>query len=1135
MSEKEKEYKFSGKVVRCTYNTPDFKIFALDVDKQKYPDIKHTKYGNVSILGELHELTIGVDYDIVAIEQVSKYGISYKVLNIKRDVPTTQEDMQLFLQEILTPNQAKVLYENYPDIVQRVKENRLDDIDLNKLKGIKEYTFNVIKNKIIENFCLADLVIEFQGYLNLSIIKKIYNKYPSIESLKEKLKSDPYKCLCGLAGVGFKTADGLLLDMEKASKKNIAEGKKPIIEFETDLKSSPQRCLSCLLYLLNENETEGHTKMNLVDLRKECMQLVPTCSHHFVEVVKSPSIYYNKDTMDVALKRTYDLEHQISKTLLYGLNQKSNVWDYNTEKFRNVNGTTLSDEQMKIVENICKYNINILNGAAGCVDCDTEFFNGTEWKKMSDYIQGERVLQYNSDGTANLVNPLAYIKNKCNYLWEFSGRYGLDQCLSDNHNVVYTTKTLYNKDNKVKFIKFSELKDIHESGKRFYGKFITTFDYEGNGVNISDDELRLMVAIISDGCFVKNNKHRNCMVNVKKDRKKQRIEYLLKQNNIEYDTYISDKKSHEGYTTYRFYYDKLLSKKYPKYLYQCNKHQFQIIFDEIFYWDGNFNGYKQWYSSDVENVNFIQFVGTILGYKSSITKYDTRENSYIDGREIIRNEPTYTVYFAKRTLLGLNNDVRTPDKWTKFNKYRTKDGYEYCFTVPSHMLILRRNGNIFITGNCGKSFSTQAIINMLKEHKKSFKLFSPTGKAAKVLHDFTNESTTTIHRGLGWTPNGFIFNKNNKLKCDIVIVDEFSMVDIHLFNSLLEAIDFNTTKLLLIGDNAQLISVGCGNLLHDFMETDLIPTVTLTKVFRYGEGGLMKVATDVRFCKTYLNSSMKSQMTIFGDNKDYTFVDLASEAIPKTVVALYQKLLDMGNSIDNIQVLTAKNIGDCGTAVLNNMIQKVANPNYGSNDNMKVGETTYYKGDLIIQKVNNYKAEIDLNSLHEDERNFYNDIDETPTAFIANGETGVIKEIYNSYIIIDFDGICVKYYRNDMNMIGLGYSITIHKSQGSSIDNVILCTPQSHIFMLNSNILYVGLTRMRKKCFHLGTLTSVNQAVGKKANLTRHTFMQQLLLNMTESEYMDTEVLVESTENNYDNDSELPWYSNAELEKMGII
>lgn len=792
MSKEEKEYKFSGKVVRCTYDTPDFRIFALDVDSKKYPDIKKNKYNNVTILGELHELTVGVTYEISAVEQLGKYGMSYKVLNIKRDVPTTEEDMYLFLSEILTPNQAKVLYENYPDIVQRVKENRLDDIDFNKLKGIKEYTFGVIKRKIIENFCLADLVVEFQGFLNLSMIKKIYAKYTSIEKLKEKLAQDPYKCLCGLAGVGFKTADGILLDMEKASKANIEKGKKPIIEFKSDLRTSPERCLSCLLYMLEENENNGHTKMNLADLRAEMMKLVPACANHFVTAVKADEIHYNKDTMDVALSRTYNLEHKIAQTILYVLHTKKDEWDCDIEKYRTVNGSTLSDEQMGAVANVCKYPISILNGAGGT----------------------------------------------------------------------------------------------------------------------------------------------------------------------------------------------------------------------------------------------------------------------------------------------------------------------------------------------GKSFSTQAVINMLKDHHKTFRLFSPTGKAAKVLADYTKENATTIHRGLGYTPMGWGYNQEHKIMCDIVIIDEFSMVDIQLFKRVIDAVDFNTTKLLLIGDNAQLPSVSCGNLLHDFMETKLIPTTTLTKVFRYGEGGLMKVATDVRFCEPYLTSSMKSKMTTFGDNKDYTFVDLPSEVIPQNVVGLYKKLLEKGYSIDDIQVLTAKNVGDCGTVVLNNMIQKVANPNYGSEVFMKVGDTTYFEGDLVIQKVNNYKAELDLQHLSEWEKDMYSASEDVPTAFIANGETGIVREIYKSYCIIEFDGVFVKYYRADMQMISLGYSITIHKSQGSSIKIVILCTPQSHIYMLNSNLLYVGLTRMKEGCYHLGALNSINQAVKKKANLTRHTHMQELLLTMPEKEYMaldKSEKKKSEIDDTEEDTEELPW------------
>lgn len=790
---KEQEYKFSGRVERCIYSSEDFKVYALDVNIKKYPDIKQNKFGNVSISGELSELTIGVEYEVVGIETPSKNGMGYKVLNIKRDIPTSAEDMYLFLQEILTPNQAKVLYDNYPDIVQRVKENRLDDIDLNKLKGIKEYTFNVIKNKIIENFCLADLVIEFQGYLNLSIIKKIYNKYTSIDKLKEELNKDPYKCLCRLAGVGFKTADSILLEIEKVSNDNIAKGKPPIMNFSENLKESPQRCLACIMYLLEKNESEGHTKMNLAELRSELLKTVPTCAKHFPIAMQSPYVYYNKETMDAALVTTQKTEQMIANTILAYVNDQSNFWDYDVEKYREINGSMLSDEQIQAVQNVCKYTISILNGAGGT----------------------------------------------------------------------------------------------------------------------------------------------------------------------------------------------------------------------------------------------------------------------------------------------------------------------------------------------GKSFSTQAVINMLKEHHKSYKLFSPTGKAAKVLSDYTGETAMTIHRGLGYQPiEHWTFNKDNKLKCDIVIIDEFSMVDIWLFKRVLDAIDFRYTKLLMIGDNAQLCSVGCGNLLHDFMESKLIPTVTLTKVFRYGEGGLMKVATDVRFCQIYLSNNMKSQMTIFGDNKDYTFVDLASEVIPQNAVALYKKLLQKGYTINDIQVLTAKNVGDCGTVTLNNMLQKVANPNYGSQVNIKSGDTVYYVGDLVIQKVNNYKAVMDINSLSEEEIDFYRDKDEAPTAFIANGETGIVKDIMNSYILIDFDGIVVKYTKADLLNVGLGYSISIHKSQGSSIKAVILLTPQSHTFMLNSNLLYVGLTRMKEVCYHLGTLSTVNQAVKKKANLIRHTFMQEMLQSeiqiVNETEIME---LAQPSDNDssWNDEEELPF------------
>lgn len=746
----EKKYKFKGVIERCVYNSPDFKIYAVATDKKQYPELKQNKYDNVSVLGELSDLTLGVEYEFTTVEQESKYGTSYKVLNIRRDLPTTTEGTYIFLSEILTENQAKTLVENYPNIIQMVKDNNLDSIDLSKLKGIGQKTFDIIKNKIITNYCLMELVIEFKNVLSMNMIKRIYDEYSSIDVLKRKLKDKPYTTLTRISRVGFKTADSIILQLQKEN----------IIDFGYDVKTSPDRCLACMIYILEENENEGHTKMNLADLRQKCLKTVPSCAHHFVDVIKNKDIYYNKESMSVSLADTYDTEKYIADTILYNLKNTKNVWNFNTEKYREVNGFELSDEQIKILDVVCKNNIAILNGFAGS----------------------------------------------------------------------------------------------------------------------------------------------------------------------------------------------------------------------------------------------------------------------------------------------------------------------------------------------GKTASTQGLIKMLKNNNKSFVLMSPTGRAAKVLHENTNEPSSTIHRALGYVPPcHWTYNSEHQISTDIVIVDEFSMVDIWLFKKLLDAIDFNRTKLLLIGDNAQLPSVSCGNLLHDFMEANIIPTVTLNKIFRYSSGGLMRVATDTRCCKPYLSSEMKSKATVFGGNQDYTFVDLASEMIPKNVVGLYKKLLDNGNSIEDIQVLTAKNVGDCGAIVLNNMIQKVANPNYGSEVNMKVGDTVYYKGDLILQTVNNYDAIIDTRfaDVDEDEDDIFEE--KVQTAFVANGETGIIKEIYNTYVIVDFGGIRVKYSRSDMNMVKLGYAISIHKSQGGGFKKVILCTPQSHIFMLNSNLLYVGLTRMKEQLYHLGTLQSVNQAVKKKANLSRHTFMGELL------------------------------------------
>lgn len=732
---------------RLVYNSDDFKIYGCSVNSFEYPDIQINKYGLVTIKGNLSELNLGVEYIAKAKEVSDNYGVGYEVINIKRDKPTTIAATRNFLYEILTPNQTDVLLEAYPDIVDRIMNNRLDDIDLSKTKGIKEYTFGVIKNKVIENFKLAEIVEEFRGLFNLSTVKKLYDKYTSVDKIKEVIREEPYLCLCRLGGIGFKTADSLLLTIDKDGKECQKTGKKPILFFGFDLITSYQRAKACVDYLLAENENNGNTYMNIGDLKKQFDTLVPEAKNNLPLILKGDNdIIFDRELLSVCKKQTYETEKYIAERINDALRIHTK-WDCDCSKFQELDGFRLTSEQCKTSQYMCENNIVLL-----------------------------------------------------------------------------------------------------------------------------------------------------------------------------------------------------------------------------------------------------------IGY-----------------------------------------------------------------------------------GGSGKSSSTQAFVNMLNHYNKKYLLLAPTGKAAKVLSSFTNEEAMTIHRGLGYMPpSDWCYNEENKFPYDVIIVDEFSMVDIFLFKHLLEAIDFSKTKLLLIGDDAQIPSVGAGNVLYDLIKSQMIPTIILDKVFRYGEGGLSTVATDTRTGTEYLDKS-KSGMQVFGDDKSYIFMAIGQENIVPYTVKLYQSLLSKGYSMDDIAVLSAYNVGDYGTMVLNKEIQNAVNPNLDGK--IVFGDTEFRLNDIVMNYVNDYKA------IKYDEEY----IDEKNTTFIANGESGRVAKILKNAIVVDYDGTLIYIPKGSMKNIRLAYAISTHKSQGAQYKIVILITPRAHTFMLNSNLLYVGESRAKKYCYHLGEVRTVNLALKKKENFNRKTMLQEFL------------------------------------------
>lgn len=1067
---------FTGTIIRQIFMSENYCMYAVDVDKEKYPNIKFSVFGNAVIGGNLTTLVLNSEYYIKAEERSNDKGYRYEVINIRKADLRSEEDVYTFLQEILTFNQASELYRHYPNIVDLVVSGRSDEVDLSKLHGIKGYTFDKIKEKIIENYALFDLIAEFNGVMTISMMKKLYEKYPSIEKIRNEIRKKPYKCLCGLSRVGFKTADALLLDMEKQG----------IIKFDFDLRSSKERCLACILYFLEENENNGNTKMTMQDLLKQVQKLTPACVNHFVDCIKEneSNIYYDKETLDIALRRTYETEKYIADTIKNTL-EIDKKWDIDYESYRNSGEFPLTDDQLKALELVCNNQISILCGFAGCVDADTEYFNGNEWVRIADYKEGDRVLQYNEDGTANLIEPLDYIKNPEDTLYHFETKYGLNQTLSLNHVVPYITSkgNLHKKT-------FKEVMD-DQNNKGFHGKFITTFGYSGTGIELSDDEIRLMIAVFADGSFHKyslnesSSVYGKVRVNLKKERKKERLEFLLNLLNLPYKKM---KSTSEGYHWY-YFYPPLVEKHFPKEWYNCSKHQLEIIADEVMKWDGCYkknNCYSTTYKSDAD---FIQFVFTALGYRAVIKTDDRRGQEYLTSNKLyIRKSVEYEVLYNKRTLVGMCTDNRLDHTKTKIEEYKTVDGYEYCFTVPSHMLVLRRNDRIFITGNSGKTATTNTLIKMLLDNNKSFLLLSPTARAAKVLSGYTKQDAFTIHRGYGYNPeSGWGYNKENKVPYDIIIADEMSMCDVFLFKHLLDGIDFNTTKLLIIGDKAQLCSVSAGNLLNDLINSRVVPSIFLNKIFRYSDGGLMQAATDTRNSKIYLPKESNKPI-VFGENKDYIFWNCDKEKMIENLKGLYKELLEQCDSPSDIMVLSPQNVGAYGTEAINNVLQKIANKNYGTKNFIKSGETLFYGGDLVMQTKNNYHSQPykEINGVLEE----YGE-----ETLIANGELGVIKNIDKFSVYIDFDGTLIRYKTSDMETIMLGYCISTHRSQGGSAKIVILLSCSSHSFMINSNLNYVGLTRTREKCFHLGNLKTINMAVKKKENLQRKTFLEDLLKN----------------------------------------
>lgn len=321
----------------------------------------------------------------------------------------------------------------------------------------------------------------------------------------------------------------------------------------------------------------------------------------------------------------------------------------------------------------------------GCVDKDTEYFNGREWKKICNYKQGENVLQYNADGTATLEKPLKYHKKDACAMWRVQTKNRLDMVVSEHHNVVYRTVG----SNNLQIKSFHEIRKRIETNKNgFAGNIPKTFMYGGRGVNLSDSEIRLMVAVFADGHFRKECKTNLCYMGLTKKRKRKRIRMLLADCGIEYKL-SSNKEFFCFYAPFR-------AKHYPKEWYDMSNRQLMIVLDEMKHWDGcqyEVGHVPSFFTIHKSDADFIQFAYSACGYSAYITKRDRWDEwRYIEGRLLDNSKPSYTVCAGVKS-----NIVSLKKSWIE--PFKPADGKMYCFTMKSGMWVMRRNNRIIVTGN----------------------------------------------------------------------------------------------------------------------------------------------------------------------------------------------------------------------------------------------------------------------------------------------------------------------------------------------------------------------------------------------------------------------------------------------------
>lgn len=488
----------------------------------------------------------------------------------------------------------------------------------------------------------------------------------------------------------------------------------------------------------------------------------------------------------------------------------------------------------------------------------------------------------------------------------------------------------------------------------------------------------------------------------------------------------------------------------------------------------------------VEKQNLIKYVQALLGTTTSeietaLINLKARAKIEIENVEEIEWVYLNSFYVCERNIaqrISILNKSKNIKKIKDFDKKFKEEEKHIDITLSEKqkeaIKAVNDNNVCVITGGpgTGKTTIIKFIIELYKKENKKVVLCAPTGRAAKRMSETTGEDATTIHRllCLGKVEESLGMERVDyaiePIDTDVLIIDEMSMVDVFLMNYILKGL-YMGTKLVLVGDVNQLPSVGPGNVLKDIINSETVETIELNEIFR--QAAKSQIITNAHKVNNGENFLEIPKEELKEKLQDFYFLNEPTQnKMLEDVISLCTGRLKKFGNYDffrDIQVLTPTKKGKLGTKELNIELQNALNPSLNGKNNIKEipqkkhGDRVFLEGDRVMQVKNNYDIYWEKN--HKEDG-----------TGIFNGELGTIKKIddVTKQIEIKFDDEKTAWYEySELEQLEHSYSITIHKSQGSEFDVVIMCLPQAAPMLLTRNLLYTGITRAKKLLIVLGT------------------------------------------------------------------